>query len=129
MDRTFRVKPTENQRKSNRISERIRLLLKHNIRPTNSLAFASNKSHAHKHRIPSAERTRAALCIALYFRIRGSVERVNARTPPVASFLSSFATRESSFREKEGEEEEDEDRKLESQEQRRGEARIVGEKE
>lgn len=95
MDRTFRVKPTENQRKSNRISERIRLLLKHNIRPTNSLAFASNKSHAHKHRIPSAERTRAALCIALYFRIRGSVERVNARTPPVASFLSSFAIRES----------------------------------
>lgn len=57
------------------------------------------------------------------------MERVNARTPPVASFLSSFATRESSFREKEGEEEEDEDRKLESQEQRRGEAHIVGEKE
>lgn len=54
------------------------------------------------------------------------MERVNARTPPVASFLSSFATRESSFREKEKEEE---DRKLESQEQRRGEARIVGEKE
>lgn len=54
------------------------------------------------------------------------MERVNARTPPVASFLSSFAIRESSFREKEKEEE---DRKLESQEQRRGEARIVGEKE
>lgn len=54
------------------------------------------------------------------------MERVNARTPPVASFLSSFAIRESSFREKEKEEE---DRKLESQEQRRREAHIVGEKE